>query len=356
MNIQQALKVLLERKDLSEDEMSSVMRDIMTGGTTDAQIGAFLMGLRMKGETVAEIAGAARVMRSLATPVPINTKGNTKGKNSINLVDTCGTGGDGSQTFNISTTAAFVVAAAGGMVAKHGNRSVSSVSGSADVLEKAGVNLSLTPSQVARCVESLGVGFMFAPAHHSAMKYAIGPRKQMGVRTIFNLLGPLTNPAGAKRQVMGVFDQQWVRPVAEVLQHLGCEHVLVVHSKDGMDEISIGAETYVAEATASELHEYVIKPEDFGMDRAPLATLAVSSVEESLACLKAVLNKEPGPAADIVCLNAGAALYVSGIADSIAEGVTLAEDAIGSGLAMAKLNELVQLSSVMQQENAEQLK
>lgn len=343
MNIQAALEKVIERSDLTEQEMSEVMQQIMTGNATQAQIGGFLVGLRMKGETVDEITGAAKVMRSLATSVEIQGGGN--------LVDTCGTGGDGSKTFNISTTVAFVVAAAGGKVAKHGNRSVSSVSGSADVLEKAGVNLALSPQQVARCVETIGVGFMFAPAHHSAMKHAIGPRKEMAVRTLFNLLGPLTNPAGAKRQVMGVFSKDWVRPIAETFQRLGCEHVLVVHSADGMDEISIGAETYVAEATADELKEYTIQPEDFGMQRAALTALAAGSVEESLEIIEGVLSKQSGPAADIVALNAGAAIYVSGLADSIKEGVALAQDAIGSGMALGKLNELVQLSKVYQQEN-----
>jgi len=342
MNIQQAIKQVIERQDLTEDEMTAVMNQIMTGQATPAQIGGFLVGLCMKGETVAEITGAARVMRSLATPVAINAD---------NLVDTCGTGGDGSRTFNISTTVAFVVAAAGGHVAKHGNRSVSSVSGSADVLEAAGVHLGLSPQQVARCVESIGVGFMFAPAHHSAMKHAIGPRKEMGVRTIFNLLGPLTNPAGAKRQVMGVYGKQWVRPVAEGLQPLGCEHVLVVHAEDGMDEISIGAATWVAEATPTGIQEYSIQPEDFGMQRASLSELAVDSVADSLAIIKQVLGKQPGAAADIVALNAGAAIYVAGLARSISEGVELAQDAIGSGLAAAKLNELAQLSQVFKQEN-----
>ncbi|MGB3621633.1 MAG: anthranilate phosphoribosyltransferase, partial [Ketobacter sp.] len=259
MDIQTALKKVTEREDLSEEDMSQVMEQIMTGNATPAQIGGFLIGLRMKGETVDEITGAARVMRSLATPV--------KMAQPENLIDTCGTGGDGSKTFNISTSVAFVVAAAGGKVAKHGNRSVSSVSGSADVLEAAGVNLALTPEQVARCVDVLGVGFMFAPSHHSAMKHAVGPRKEMAVRTLFNLLGPLTNPAGAKRQVLGVYSRHWVRPVAEVLQRLGCEHVLVVHSADGMDEISISDITYVAEATPSEIREYSIQPEDFGLRR-----------------------------------------------------------------------------------------
>ena len=338
MEIKTALQTVIDGVDLSEKDMTAVMEQIMGGQATDAQIGGFLIGLRMKGETVEEITAAAKVMRSLATPVEI--------ADGPSLVDTCGTGGDGSSTFNISTTVAFVVAAAGGRVAKHGNRSVSSVCGSADVLEKAGVNLALTPQQVARCVETIGVGFMFAPAHHSAMKHAIGPRKEMGVRTIFNLLGPLTNPAGAKRQVMGVFARQWVRPIAEVLQRLGCEHALVVHSADGMDEISIGAETFVAEATPSEIKEFVIQPEDFAMARSAVSSLAVKDAAGSLSKVKAVLGNQPGAAADILALNAGAAIYVAGLADSIKQGVTLAQDAIGSGLALAKLDELVQLSEI----------
>ncbi len=338
MEIKTALQTVIDGVDLSEKDMTAVMEQIMGGQATDAQIGGFLIGLRMKGETVEEITAAAKVMRSLATPVEI--------ADGPSLVDTCGTGGDGSSTFNISTTVAFVVAAAGGRVAKHGNRSVSSVCGSADVLEKAGVNLALTPQQVARCVETIGVGFMFAPAHHSAMKHAIGPRKEMGVRTIFNLLGPLTNPAGAKRQVMGVFARQWVRPIAEVLQRLGCEHALVVHSADGMDEISIGAETFVAEATPTEIKEFVIQPEDFAMARSAVSSLAVKDAAGSLSKVKAVLGNQPGAAADVVALNAGAAIYVAGLADSIKQGVTLAQDAIGSGLALAKLDELVQLSEI----------
>lgn len=342
MDIQTALKNIIARKSLSEDEMAAVMNQIMTGNATPAQIGGFLMGLCMKGETVDEITGAARVMRSLATPVSIRAE---------RLVDTCGTGGDGSRTFNISTTVAFVLAAAGGKVAKHGNRSVSSISGSADVLEKAGVCLDISPEQVARCVESIGVGFMFAPAHHSAMKHTAAPRREMAVRTIFNLLGPLTNPAGAKRQVMGVYGKQWVRPVAEVLQRLGSEHVMVVHAADGMDEISINAETFVAEAVNGSIKEYTITPEQFGFERAPLSALEVKTVEESLDIVQSVLGNESGPAADIVALNAGAAIYVAGIADSLKEGILLAQDAIGSGLALAKLTELAQLTSVFKQES-----
>ena len=343
MDIQTALKKVIESGNLTEEEMAAVMRQIMTGGATPAQIGGFLIGLRMKGETVDEITGAARVMRELATPVTVDK---------AYLVDTCGTGGDGANTFNISTTCAFVVAAAGGHVAKHGNRSVSSSSGSADVLEAAGVKLDMTPEQVARCVDTLGVGFMFAPAHHGAMKHAIGPRREMAVRTIFNVLGPLTNPAGAKRQVLGVYDKRWLRPLAEVLQRLGSEHVMIVHAEDGLDEISIAAPTDVAELKKGEISEYRIAPEDFGIERADLSAIGAESVEQSLAMMKDVLSKKQSPAADIVALNAGAAIYVSGMASTLAQGVTQAQDAIGSGLAMAKLNELAQLSDVYRADDA----
>lgn len=342
MDIQAALKKVIESQSLSESEMADVMRQIMTGDATPAQIGGFLIALRMKGETTDEITGAARVMRELATPVEVAKE---------YLVDTCGTGGDGANTFNISTTSAFVVAAAGGHVAKHGNRSVSSSSGSADVLEAAGVKLDIAPEQVARCVDTLGVGFMFAPAHHGAMKHAIGPRREMAVRTIFNVLGPLTNPAGAKRQVIGVFDKAWLRPLAEVLQRLGSEHVMIVHAEDGLDEISIATPTYVAEMKDGEIKEYQIKPEDFGIERADLSTIGAGSVEESLAMMKSVLDRQDSPAADIVALNAGAAIYVSGMAATLEQGVAQAQDAIGSGLALAKLNELVQTSSVFRQED-----
>lgn len=343
MNIQDALQKVIDRNDLSEAEMGAVMQQIMTGQATPSQIGGFLVALRMKGETVDEITGAASVMRALATPVEIDVE---------HLVDTCGTGGDGANTFNISTTCAFVVAAVGGKVAKHGNRSVSSACGSADVLEAAGVKLDVSPEQVARCVEAIGVGFMFAPMHHSAMKHAIGPRKEMAVRTIFNILGPLTNPAGADSQVMGVYSKQWVRPVAEVLQRLGSRHVMVVHAADGLDEISIAAETYVAEAKDGEIKEYTITPEQFGLTRAPLSAIAAQDVEESLHILRSVLANEEGPAADIVALNAGAAIYVAGLADTLAQGVDMAQDAIGSGIAKDKLAELVNMSSVYEQEEA----
>ncbi|MGD8812094.1 MAG: anthranilate phosphoribosyltransferase [Thioalkalispiraceae bacterium] len=336
MDMQAAIKAVTEGKNLSVDEMTSVMRTIMTGEATPAQIGGFLIGLRMKGETVDEIAAAASVMRELATHVDVKAE---------HMVDTCGTGGDGASTFNISTTSAFVVAAAGGSVAKHGNRSVSSKSGSADVLEAAGVNLQLTPEQVAQCIEQVGVGFMFAPAHHSAMKHAIGPRKEMGVRTIFNVLGPLTNPAGAPNQVLGVYSEQWLEPLAEVLGKLGSQHVLVVHAEDGMDEISIGSPTRVAELKDGKVTTYTITPEQFGIERGEVAKLAVSNAQDSLALIKAVLNNEAGPAKDIVVLNAGAAIYVAGLAESLEAGIKQADDTIASGKAAEKLEALVNLSN-----------
>jgi len=335
MDMPAAIKAVTENRDLTADEMTSVMRTIMTGEATQAQIGGFLIGLRMKGETVDEIAAAAGVMRELAARVNVNVSP---------LVDTCGTGGDGSNTFNISTTSAFVVAAAGGYVAKHGNRSISSKSGSADVLEAAGVNLQLTPEQVAECIEKVGVGFMFAPAHHSAMKHAIGPRKEMGVRTIFNVLGPLTNPAGAPNQVMGVFAEALLEPLANVLNKLGSRHVMVVRSDDGMDEISISAATQVAELKDGKVNRYSVEPEQFGIARHDISTLAVDGAEQSLTVMQDVLNGQSGPASDIVALNAGAAIYTSGLVDDLSAGVAKAQEIIDSGDAKAKLDALVALT------------
>jgi anthranilate phosphoribosyltransferase len=336
MEMQAAIKAVTERCDLSRDEMQQVMRTIMTGEATPAQIGGFLIGLRMKGETVDEIAAAAAVMRELATGVKISGD---------HVVDIVGTGGDGSNTFNISTASTFVVAAAGGRVAKHGNRAVSSRSGAADLLEAAGVNLGISPEQVAQCVEQVGVGFIFAPMHHSAMKHAIGPRKEMGVRTIFNVLGPLTNPAGVANQLLGVYSKALVEPLAEVLNRLGSHHVLVVHSEDGMDEISIGAPTFVAELKDGKVDSYTIQPEDFGMSRTPITALAVDGAAASLAVVKGVLSGESGPASDIVALNSGAAIYAAGLADSLAAGIKKAQQVIASGAAAAKLDELVKLSN-----------
>ncbi len=340
MDIQAAIRALTEGQSLSSEDMQAVMRQIMTGEATPAQIGGFLIALRMKGETVDEITGAARVMRELATGVKISAD---------HVVDTCGTGGDGAHIFNVSTASALVVAAAGGKVAKHGNRSVSSSSGSADVLEAAGVNLALDPQQVARCVEQLGVGFMFAPAHHSAMKHAIGPRREMAVRTVFNLLGPLTNPAGAPNQVLGVFGRQWLRPLAEVLQRLGSHHVMVVHAEDGLDEISIAGTTHVAELNNGQIREYDISPEQFGLQRSPLDGLVVSDAAASLTLIRAALGGEPGPAADIIKLNAGAAIYVSGLSGNLDAGIARAGDILVSGVALDKLDELVRFSQSLAQ-------
>ncbi len=335
MEMPEAINQVLARKDLNAEQMTHVMQTIMTGGATPAQIGGFLIGLRMKGETVAEIASAASVMRELATQVTV------KGEH---LVDTCGTGGDSSGSFNISTASAFVTAAAGAQVAKHGNRSISSKSGSADVLEAAGVRLDLNPEQVAQCIEEVGVGFMFAPAHHSAMKHAIGPRKEMGARTIFNVLGPLTNPAGAPNQVLGVFSEELLEPLANVLQKLGSQHVLVVHARDGLDEISIGEATEVAELKEGQIRRYSITPEQFGMTRTPIEAIKAKDAEDSLAIIRALLEDQPGPARDIVCLNAGAAIYVAGLADTLANGIKRADEVITSGEARNRLDQLAILS------------
>ncbi|HHJ16113.1 MAG TPA: anthranilate phosphoribosyltransferase [Gammaproteobacteria bacterium] len=338
MDMQAAIRSVTERQDLSADDMVAVMRLIMTGQATPAQIGGFLVGLRMKGETVDEIAAAASVMRELATRVPVTGE---------HLVDTCGTGGDGASTFNISTASALVSAAAGAQVAKHGNRSVSSSCGSADVLEAAGVNLDLDAEQVARCVEKTGIGFLFAPKHHSAMKHAIGPRKEMGVRTLFNLLGPLTNPAAAPNQVLGVFSADWVEPLAQVLGKLGSRHVLVVHADDGLDEISIAGATRVAELKDGKVSVYSIEPGQFGIQGGKVEDLAVQDAQQSLKTIGQVLDDTPGAARDIVLLNAGAAIYVSGVADSLAAGIEAAREAIRSGAAKQKLADLIATSNAL---------
>ncbi len=341
MEMNQALEKLVNKQDLSTAEMKSVMQKIMTGQATDAQIGGFLVALRMKNESIEEITGAAEVMRSLSTPVNVTGE---------YLVDTCGTGGDGADLFNVSTAAAFVVAAAGAKVAKHGNRSVSSTTGSADLLEAAGVNLSLSPEQVQRCIDEIGLGFMFAPAHHSAMKHAIGPRKEMGIRTLFNMLGPMTNPAGVKNQVIGVFSQALCRPMAEVLKRLGSQHVLIVHADVGLDEISISGKTFVAELRNNEITEYSVTPSDFGIAENSLDGLSVSSAQESLELIKSALGKatddRTSKARDIIILNAGAAIYASGLAHSLHEGTELAADAIGSGLALTKMADLASFTRV----------
>ena len=340
MDIKAALARVADRQDLSLEEMRDVMAQIMTGAASDAQIGAFLMGLRMKGESLDEITAAVTVMRELASPVEIAGE---------HLVDIVGTGGDGANLFNVSTAASFVVAAAGGHVAKHGNRSVSSSSGSADVLEAAGVTLGLEPGQVKACVEKIGVGFMFAPAHHSAMRHAIGPRREMGLRTVFNILGPMTNPAGVRRLLIGVYDQALCRPVAEVLMRLGAEHVLVVHSADGLDEISAAAPTYLVEGSRAGIKEYEVTPQELGLPLTPLDGLEVGSALESLELIRMALSGAPGDRAErarrVVALNAGAALYVAGLAASIAEGVASAGDILASGAAWEKVEELAALTA-----------
>jgi anthranilate phosphoribosyltransferase len=334
MNLTLALEQLLAKHDLQPDQMESVMHKLMSGQASEAQIAAILVALRMKGESLDELTAAVKVMRSLAHGVHV--------KQTAHLVDTCGTGGDGANTFNISTASAFVVAAAGGTVAKHGNRSISSKSGSADVLEAAGVDLSLTPEQVAHCIDSAGVGFMFAPAHHGAMKHVIGTRKALGVRTIFNLLGPLTNPANAPFQVIGVYDKSLTTVFATVLQRLGSAHVMVVHSQDGLDEISVAAKTWVAELKHGQIHEWQIDPADYDMDHASLDSLSVSSAQDSLNIIKAVFANNDGAAKDIVCLNAGAAIYVAGLEPSYAQGVARARKVLAEGLVSQKLNQFIE--------------
>ena len=337
MTPQETLSRLIQRQDLSREEMLSVMRGIMRGEITPVQTAGILMGLRVKVESVVEIAAAAEVMRELSTKVEVGEL--------AHLVDTCGTGGDGLNTFNISTTSAFVAAAAGARVAKHGGRSVSSSTGSADVLESLGVDFATQrPEHTAHSIREIGVGFMFAPNHHSAMKFAAPVRRELGVRTLFNILGPLTNPAGARNQVMGVFHRDLVLLQARVLQALGSRHVMVVHGEDGLDEISLCRPTWVAELKHGEVVQYSIAPEAFGMDRASLDSIRVRSADESKAMLLAVLANRPGPARDIVCLNAGAAIYVSGCASSLIEGVARARAAVASGGARAKLDQLVEFS------------
>ena len=336
MDIQSAIGAVIEQRDLDGAQMTGVMHAIMTGECTSAQVGGFLVGLRMKGETVEEIAAAAAVMRRLATPVEVDKS---------RLVDTCGTGGDTRGTFNISTASALVAAGAGVRVAKHGNRSVSGRSGSADVLEAAGVRLDLAPERIARCIEEAGVGFLFAPAHHGAMKHAIGPRREMAVRTIFNVLGPLTNPAGALRQVIGVFARELVEPLARVLGELGSEHVMVVHSEDGLDELSLGAPTQVAELRDGTVRSFMLDAGEFGFAAAPVESIAVDSPAASLDVIRSVLAGGSGAAADITVLNAAAAIYVSGIASSLEDGVDRARGSIGSGRASNALDRLVAISN-----------
>ena len=336
MDIQSAIRAVIEQRDLDGAQMTGVMHSIMTGECTPAQVGGFLVGLRMKGETVEEIAAAAAVMRRLATLVEVDKS---------RLVDTCGTGGDARGTFNISTASALVAAGAGVRVAKHGNRSVSGRSGSADVLEAAGVRLDLVPERIARCIDEAGVGFLFAPAHHGAMKHAIGPRREMAVRTIFNVLGPLTNPAGALRQVIGVFARELVEPLARVLGELGSEHVMVVHSEDGLDELSLGAPTHVAELCDGTVRGFVLDAGELGFAPATVESITVDSPAASLDVIRSVLAGNPGPAADITVLNAAAAIYVSGIASSLEDGIERARESIDSGRASNALDRLVAISN-----------
>ena len=340
MNIQQAINAVIEGNHLNSEQMTQVMRAVMSGDATPAQVAGFIVALRMKGEVVEELTAAASVMRELSAKVEVDTH---------NLVDTCGTGGDSKGTFNVSTCVAFVVAAAGARVAKHGNRSVSSKSGSADLLETAGVNLQLTPDQVAKCIEEVGIGFLFAPAHHSAMKHAIGPRKELGVRTMFNLLGPLTNPANAPHQVLGVFSEQWIEPLANVLKSLGSKHVLVVHAEDGLDEISISGNTQIAELKNNQVTRYSISPQDFGMDEGKLSDIVAKDSAESLQIVNDVFDNKSGAATEsalgIVKLNAGAALYASDKVTSLEEGVALAADTIASGAAKNKFQQYIEFTN-----------
>lgn len=335
MDIKTALNHLVNREDLNSSTMRAVMETIMQGEATQAQIGAVLVALRMKGETVTEIAAAASVMRELATKVPVDD---------THLVDTCGTGGDGCNTFNISTASAFVAAAAGARVAKHGNRAVSSSSGSADVLEAAGVNLALTPAQVAKCIETIGVGFLFAPMHHGAMKHAVGPRKELGLRTLFNLLGPLSNPAGARSQVLGVFDRAWLEPLAKVLHELGSRHVMVVHADDGLDEISLCTTTEVAELKDGHVRRYRIQPQDYDLQCCPPEALQADGISASLQMIHGALDGSIPAARDIVALNAGAAIYVAGCSTDLSAGIHKALAVINDGSARARLDELIKFT------------
>ena len=339
MDIREAIKYVTGGNDLGKKQMISVMRSIMSGQTTDAQNAAFLVGLQMKGVKSDEILGGATVMRELSTKVNVEP--------GPYLVDTCGTGGSGSNKFNISTAAAIVAASAGARVAKHGNRGATSTSGSADVLEAAGVRLTLEAEQVAKAIEQIGVGFMFAPAHHSAMKHVIAARKEIGVRTIFNLLGPLTNPAGSPNQIIGVFDPVWIPIFLEVLRELGSNHVMIVSADDGLDEISIASETQVGELKDGEVTTYTISPSDFGIEQYPdCSSLQINSAEESLVMLKQVFANENQAAAEIVALNAGAAIYVANLCEDLLAGVTKAREVLESGIAQEKFDQLVQFTQL----------
>jgi anthranilate phosphoribosyltransferase len=347
--IKDAIGKVVLQQDLLEAEMIEVMNQIMGGEATPAQVGAFITALRMKGETIEEIAGAARVMRDHATPIRVG-KALDIDREEINLdretiLDTCGTGGSGTKSFNISTTVAFVVSACGIKVAKHGNRSISSACGSADVLEALGVNLNVTPQQVESCINEVGVGFLFAPALHGAMKHAIGPRREIGIRTIFNILGPLTNPAGADRQVLGVYDERLVELLAKVLAKLGCHRGFVVHGLDGMDEITLTGPTRIAEIIEGSVTLSTIEPEDFGLCRCLLSDLQGGDAEENAAIVRGILDGHDGPKRDVVLLNAAYALVAAGVAESVPVGLVQARNAIDEGLAKAKLEGLVSLTN-----------
>jgi len=339
LDIREAIKYVTSGNDLEKEQMISVMRSIMLGQTTDAQNAAFLVGLQMKGIKSDEILGGTTVMRELSTKVNVEP--------GPYLVDTCGTGGSGSNKFNVSTAAAIVAASAGARVAKHGNRGATSTSGSADVLEAAGVRLTLEAEQVAKAIEQIGVGFMFAPAHHSAMKHVIAARKEIGVRTIFNLLGPLTNPAGSPNQIIGVFDPIWIPIFLEVLRELGSNHVMIVSADDGLDEISIASETQVGELKGGEITIYTVSPSDFGIEQYPdCSSLQINSAEESLVMLKQALANENQAAAEIVALNAGAAIYVANLCEDLLAGVTKAREVLESGIAQEKFDQLVQFTQL----------
>ncbi|EPF74986.1 anthranilate phosphoribosyltransferase [Acinetobacter rudis] len=348
MNIQQALSHITKNIHLTQPQMEDVMRSIMSGEATDAQIGALMMGLRLKGESIDEITAAARVMREFAIKIDVTDL--------PYLIDIVGTGGDGQNLFNVSTASSFVIAAAGATIAKHGNRGVSSNSGSSDLLEMAGIQLDLDMQQTERCIREMGVGFLFAPNHHKAMRYAVGPRKELGIRSIFNLLGPLTNPAGVKRLVIGVFSNELCRPIAEVMKQLGAEHVMVVHSHDGLDEISLASKTYVAELKHGEVTEWIINPEDVEIESQTLAGLSIENAADSLALIKDALSRNKTArgekAANMIALNAGAGLYVAGLTLNYKQGVALAHDIIYGGQALEKISVLAEFTKTLKQYQA----
>ena len=336
MDLPSAIRKVVAGQNLIRDEMHSVMTLIMSGAATDSQIGSFLTALMIKGESIDEIAGAATIMRDLSAKVSVR---------SDKIVDSAGTGGDSAGLFNVSTASALVASAAGATVAKHGNRAATGNSGSADVLEAAGVNITISPDQVGQCIDQCGIGFMFAPSHHSAMRFAIGPRKEIGIRTIFNLLGPLTNPANARYQLAGVFSQNWVRPMAEVYAELGSIHTLVVSSDDGLDEISIAADTKVAEFRNGSFTEYEINPEQFGVQRSSLDAITVSDSKQSLNLIQQALGGQTGPASDMIALNSGATIYAADLASSIQDGVDQARVILSSGAGLDKLTQLIRISN-----------